>query len=105
MADKRDGSDPIQQVYSMHGGGTARNTAKDTVDSPSHYTAGKYETIDVIEHVVTGYEDPFVSHCVGTATKYLDRAPYKHGEPSEDLRKAAKYLEFAIKRLDGGDIK
>src|SRR5699024_3721661 len=38
----------------------------DAVNHPSHYTAGKFETIEVIEHIVEGYSDPFVSHCVGT---------------------------------------
>jgi len=74
----------------------------DAVNHPNHYTQGKFETIEVIEHIVTGYEDPFVSHCVGTATKYLDRAPYKHADPLEDLRKARAYLDFAIEKLDGG---
>jgi len=75
---------------------------KDNVNHPSHYTAGKFETIEVIEHIVEGYSDPFVSHCVGTATKYLDRAPYKHEDITEDLRKARAYLDFAIEKL-GGD--
>ena len=75
----------------------------DAVAHPPHYTRGKYETIEVIEHIVEGYSDPFVSHCVGTATKYLDRAPYKHDKPTEDLRKARAYLDFAIEKLDGGD--
>src|SRR5690625_2124773 len=60
----------------------------DAVSHPNHYTQGKFETIEVIEHIVEGYSDPFVSHCVGTATKYLDHAPYKHDDPLEDLRKA-----------------
>src|SRR5699024_3894939 len=55
----------------------------DSVNHPSHYTTGKFETIEVIEHIVEGYSDPFVSHCVGTATKYLDRAPYKHEDITE----------------------
>ena len=74
----------------------------DAVAHPPHYTRGKYETIEVIEHIVEGYSDPFVSHCVGTATKYLDRAPYKHEDITEDLRKARAYLDFAIEKLDGG---
>ena len=71
----------------------------DAVNHPNHYTQGKFETIEVIEHIVAGYDDPFVSHCVGTATKYLDRAPYKHADPLEDLRKARAYIDFAIEKL------
>lgn len=72
----------------------------DTVDSPSHYTRAKFETIEIIEEITQGYEDGFVGMCVGNALKYLARAPYKHAEPAEDLRKAAKYIEFALRRLE-----
>lgn len=71
----------------------------DTVDSPAHYTQGGVEVIDIIAQTVAGYDDPFVGHCVGTATKYLNRAPHKHDEPTEDLRKASKYIAFAIEHL------
>lgn len=73
----------------------------DNVNSPQHYTRGDLETIDVIEHIVAGYADPFVSYCVGNAVKYEDRAPFKHGSPAEDLRKAAWYLSRAADHLDG----
>lgn len=72
----------------------------DAVNSPSHYKRGKFETIEVIEEITAGYSDGFVAHCAGTAVKYIARAPYKHATPTEDLRKAAKYLEFVIKRLE-----
>lgn len=71
----------------------------DNVNSPSHYTAGRIETIEVIEDYTAGYEDGFVAYCVGNAVKYLARAPYKHDTPVEDLRKAAKYIDFALDRL------
>lgn len=78
---------------------TEEKTAQDAVEHPNHYTQGRFETIEVIEQFTSGYDDGFVAHCVGTATKYIARAPYKHETPLEDLRKAAKYLEFAIGRL------
>jgi hypothetical protein len=68
-------------------------------DHPSHYTTGKFETIEVIEEITQGYEDSYVGYCVGNTIKYLARAPHKHDTPEEDLRKAAKYIEFALKRL------
>lgn len=71
----------------------------DAVNSPQHYTRGKFEVIEIIEQTVAGYDDPFVAHCVGTATKYINRAPYKHETPLEDLRKAAKYIDFAIEHI------
>lgn len=79
---------------------TKDRTVSDAVSHPSHYTAGKIEVIDIIAQTVAGYDDPFVAHCVGTATKYLNRAPYKHDTPTEDLKKARAYLEFAIKQLE-----
>lgn len=71
----------------------------DNVNSPQHYTQGKFEVIEIIAQTVAGYDDPFVAHCVGTATKYINRAPYKHTTPTEDLKKARRYLDFAIEHL------
>jgi hypothetical protein len=71
----------------------------DKVDHPSHYKQGKFETIEVIEEITQGYGDSYVGYCVGNAIKYLARAPHKHDTPEEDLRKAAKYLEFALARF------
>lgn len=84
----------------------ARESKYDAVNSPQHYTRGKYETIDVIEHITQGYGDPFVAYCVGNTIKYADRAPYKHGSPAEDLRKAAWYLTRAADHVEGkaGDV-
>jgi len=73
----------------------------DVVDKPAHYTQGGVETIDYIAQVAGGYADGFVAHCVGTTIKYVSRAPYKHESPAEDLRKARRYLDFAIERLEG----
>lgn len=71
----------------------------DAVNSPNHYTQGRFETIEIIEEITQGYPDGYVAYCVGNALKYLARAPYKHGEPTEDIGKAAKYLSFALERL------
>ncbi|WP_181349413.1 DUF3310 domain-containing protein [Thalassobacillus sp. CUG 92003] len=72
----------------------------DVVSQPSHYTRSKFETIEIIEEITQGYDDGFVGMCVGNALKYLARAPYKHAEPSEDLAKATKYIEFATEYLE-----
>lgn len=73
---------------------------EDVVNHPSHYGNGRFETIEMIEEITKGYDDGFVAHCVGTAVKYESRAPFKHDNPLEDLRKARKYLEFAIDHLE-----
>lgn len=73
----------------------------DNVNSPIHYQNGRFETIELIEEIISGYKDPFVAHCVGTAVKYESRAPFKHGDGGlTDLKKAAKYLEFAISHME-----
>lgn len=68
---------------------------QEAVNSPNHYTQGRFETIEIIEEITKGYEDGYVAYCVGNALKYLARAPFKHGEPTEDLAKAERYLAFA----------
>ncbi len=62
------------------------------INSPSHYTQGKYETIDVVRDVLG--PEKFEGHCVGNILKYVFRYPYKNG--IEDLKKAEKYLEWLI---------
>ncbi len=81
------------------GDGTPAST--DMVEHPSHYTSGKFEVIEIIEEVTKGYDDSFVGYCVGNTQKYIARAPHKHNDGGiTDLRKAVKYLEFAIEHLE-----
>ena len=68
----------------------------DPVNHPDHYQ-GKVECIDAIKAALG--DDGFVAHCRGTAMKYIYRAGRK-GESVEDLRKAAWYLDRAIKTLE-----
>ena len=79
--------------------GTYEVTSSDMVEHPSHYTSGKFEVIEIINEVTKGYDDSFVGYCIGNTQKYIARAPHK-GKLVEDLRKAAKYLEFAIEHLE-----
>lgn len=72
----------------------------DPVHHPSHYKQGRFETIEIIEEVAKGYDNGYVAYCVGNSLKYLSRAPFKHETPIEDLRKAATYLDFAIKAYE-----
>lgn len=77
------------------------NSVEENVNHPSHYKQGKFETIEIIEQITKGYDNSFVGYCVGNTVKYVARAPYKHETPLEDLKKAMKYLEFAIEELEG----
>lgn len=72
----------------------------DMVNHPPHYNSGKFETIDVIEDILNGYEGfAFVAHCLGTTIKYIYRGPFK-GKMLEDLKKARFYLDKSIEWLE-----
>ena len=63
----------------------------DAVNHPSHYTEhpSGIECIEVTEHM---------SFCIGNAIKYLWRADLKHDDATEDLKKAAWYINREIER-------
>lgn len=69
-------------------------TDADPVQNPSHYMLNglDIEAIDVIRSVLG---DGFAAYCRGNVLKYLIRADHK-GRRVEDLRKAAKYIEWEI---------
>lgn len=71
----------------------------ETVHSPRHYNLGRVEVIEVIEDVAKSYSDGYLGYCIGNALKYICRAPHKHATPLEDIRKAAKHLDYAINAL------
>ncbi len=70
----------------------------DQVNSPSHYTKGRVEAIEIIEDVVAGAPNPVAGYLVGQALKYLLRAWHKE-DAIQDLQKAAWYLSRAIAKL------
>lgn len=62
------------------------------IDHPSHYNAGKYEVIDVIE-------DWKLDFHLANAIKYIARAEHKE-HFKQDIQKAIWYLERRIKDMD-----
>ena len=68
----------------------------DPVNHPAHYTAGKYEVIDVIEDSLG--DDGFEGYLVGNVMKYVMRFRHKNG--LEDLKKARWYLDRLIGRCE-----
>ena len=64
--------------------------------SPAHYKQGPIEAIDAIHAALTAEE--FRGFCKGNVLKYVWRTGHKGG--TEDLRKAAFYLE-RLTRKDG----
>ena len=66
----------------------------DNINHPPHYTFGRFEVIDVIEDWGLGYH-------LGNAVKYIARAGRKDAsKTTEDLKKAAWYLERYIKQAN-----
>ena len=70
----------------------------DPVNHPAHY-GGRYETIDVIRDVLEAETDATIGYYIGNVIKYLCRYR-KKGEPITDLKKAKKYLEWTIDRME-----
>ena len=67
----------------------------DNVNHPPHYNQGGIECIEAIKAALG---DGFVSYLRGNCIKYLWRCEHKGG--IEDLRKAAFYLDRAIKETE-----
>lgn len=67
----------------------------DNVNHPPHYNQGGIECIEAIK-AATG--SGFVKYCTGNVIKYLWRYDLKGGV--EDLKKAAWYLDRAIKEME-----
>jgi Protein of unknwon function (DUF3310). len=64
----------------------------DLVNHPNHYTAGGYETIDLIEMYTVPYH-------IGNAIKYISRADLK-GSKLIDLEKAEWYVKRFLTYVD-----
>lgn len=64
---------------------------EDMVNHPSHYQHG-IEPIEFIESHNFNFN-------LGNVIKYISRAPYK-GTELEDLKKAKRYLEREIERME-----
>lgn len=69
----------------------------DLVNQPSHYTYGSIENIDYVEQVTASYPVK-IAFSIGNVIKYISRAPFKNGV--EDLKKAAWYLDRAVKKWE-----
>ena len=67
---------------------------EDVVNKPRHYNQYSFQPIDIIEEVTKEYSQGIAFH-IGTAIKYLMRAPFK-GKLVEDLRKSVYYINRAI---------
>jgi len=72
----------------------------DRVNSPSHYTSGRMEAIDIIEDAIQDAPSAKEGMLQGQVLKYLLRVWLKDN-PVEDLKKAEWYLTRLISKLEG----
>lgn len=79
---------------------TKPQASPDMVNHPPHYTAGQYETIDVLEDTIQHYSNPVHAFLAASAEKYIRRAPLK-GNLAEDIAKAKWYLDRLNEKLNG----
>lgn len=68
------------------------------MNHPNHYTQGGIECIDCIKAALG---ENFIGFLIGNVMKYVYRYRNKNGV--EDLKKAAVYLNWAIKELSEND--
>ena len=71
----------------------------ETVNHPPHYTAGRFEAIDVIEDAVAQAPDAVFGGCQWQALKYLLRL-WGKGNALQDAQKARWYLDRLISHLE-----
>lgn len=85
-------ADMNEDLTQMYGG-------RDMVNSPSHYTRGTSEAIDIIEDAIQDAPTPVEGMLQAQALKYLLRLWLKDN-PEQDAKKAKWYLERLIKKIE-----
>ena len=75
------------------------NPSDDRVNSPSHYTRGTQEAIDIIEEAIDAAPTNKAAMLQAQVLKYLLRIWHKDN-PSEDARKAQWYLNRLVDSLN-----
>jgi hypothetical protein len=73
--------------------------SSDPVNHPSHYTAGRFEAIEVIEDAAARAPDAVVGGLQWQSLKYLLRL-WGKGNALQDAKKAAWYLNRLIATLE-----
>jgi len=74
----------------------------DPVNSPSHYTSGRYEAIDVIEDTIHNSPSPELAFLQGQSLKYLLRL-WNKSNSLQDAEKSRWYLNRLIESLKHAD--
>ena len=85
--------------WNLNRDGIIGATGDDRVNSPSHYTAGKQEVIDVIEDAIKTAPNTTQGMLQAQVLKYMLRLWLKDN-PIEDAKKAEWYLKRLISKMD-----
>ena len=95
------GTDVIQLdgKHSVNDAWLSLGKQNDAVNSPSHYTRGSQEAIDIIEESIQDAPDPVLGMLQAQALKYLLRLWLKENS-KQDAEKARWYLNRLIEKLD-----
>jgi len=75
----------------------------DPVNKPAHYTAGRFEVIDVLDDWVQHAPDPVVGAYQWQCLKYLSRMWLKD-DPKIDASKSMWYLKRLLAYLHSAEI-
>ena len=68
--------------------------------SPSYYESENIKLREVLDQNLSRISDGAVAFYIGNALKYLWRWDRKEKNPTQDLEKAKKYIEFAVNRIN-----
>lgn len=91
--------DPCSFVKGLSSNDIIHFEQDDRVNSPSHYTSGKTEVIDIIEDAVKDAPKVRWGLLQGQVLKYILRLWLKD-DPLEDAKKARWYLDRLIDKLE-----
>jgi len=104
--DKEDFSETIDKLVwgpmPVNAANTIQRTGyipDDRVNSPSHYTSGRMEAIDIIEDAISTAPTPQKGFLQAQVLKYILRLWLKDS-PVEDAKKAEWYLKRLIESLE-----
>ena len=71
----------------------------DRVNSPTHYTSGRHEAIEVIEDAIHNAPNVESGFLQGQVLKYLIRL-WEKDNPTEDAKKAQWYLKRLLEKIE-----
>lgn len=97
--DKKLSFSKLEGKHSINDAWLSLGNKTDRVNSPSHYTGGRIEAIDIIEDTIASAPDAVRGALQAQVLKYILRLWLKDN-PFEDAQKARWYLDRLIDKLN-----